>query len=443
MIDLGTVKPGSTIRIPFSSFDKDDGSSITMTAYAVGDILVYKDGSTTERASDSSETATTDFDSKTGKHLAIIDLADNTTTGFYAAGSEYLVAIDAVTIDAVTTGGWIARFRIGYVGAVLDTTISELGASTNQSVFNLTNGPPEDDVLNGMWAVIHDVAHAYQCAYVVIQDYIGGTKTVILASNPAFGIAATDNFSVMGPAPLQPTTEKLKSVGTSVGINASGHVSRVVLVDTTTTNTDMRGTDSAALAANYTAARAAALDEITAARMATLTDWINGGRLDLILDIIAADVVNLDGAAMRGTDNAALASVCTEARLAELAAANIPADVDTLLSRLTAARALLLDEITAARMARLDENVSAAKTLTAGERDSIAAALLDLANGIESGVTLRQSQRAVAAILAGIISGAGSGTEVFKAIAAASGGTTRVTVTVDASGNRSAITLNL
>ena len=29
--------------------------------------------------------------------------------------------------------------------------------------------------------------------------------------------------------------------------------------------------------------------EITAARMGALTDWINGGRLDLILDIIAAD----------------------------------------------------------------------------------------------------------------------------------------------------------
>ena len=45
-------------------------------------------------------------------------------------------------------------------------------------------------------------------------------------------------------------------------------------------------------------------DEVTAARMGALTDWINGGRLDLILDIIAADVVNIDGAAMRGTDSA-------------------------------------------------------------------------------------------------------------------------------------------
>jgi hypothetical protein len=40
----------------------------------------------------------------------------------------------------------------------------------------------------------------------------------------------------------------------ALGINSSGHVSRVVLVDTTTTNTDMRGTDSALLASSYTAA---------------------------------------------------------------------------------------------------------------------------------------------------------------------------------------------
>ncbi|KKL78215.1 hypothetical protein LCGC14_2027080, partial [marine sediment metagenome] len=36
---------------------------------------------------------------------------------------------------------------------------------------------------------------------------------------------------------------------------------------------------------------------------------------------------------MRGTDSAALASVCTEARLAELATANLPADVDALVAQ--------------------------------------------------------------------------------------------------------------
>jgi hypothetical protein len=52
-----------------------------------------------------------------------------------------------------------------------------------------------------------------------------------------------------------------------------------------------------------------------------------GTTLDGKIDTIAVDVAGLDGAAMRGTDNAALASVCTEGRLAELDAANLPTDV--------------------------------------------------------------------------------------------------------------------
>jgi hypothetical protein len=48
----------------------------------------------------------------------------------------------------------------------------------------------------------------------------------------------------------------------SLGINASGHISRVTLCDTTTTNTDMRGTDNAALASAWTATRAGYLDSV-------------------------------------------------------------------------------------------------------------------------------------------------------------------------------------
>lgn len=204
MIDLGTVKPGSTIRIPFSTFDKDDGSSVTMTNFAVGDILIYKDGSTTERASTAGYTATTDFDSKTGKQVAVIDLADNTTAGFFSAGSEYLVAIDAVTVDGVTTGGWIARFRIGYPGAILDTTIATLSSQTS---FTLTSGPAEDDALNGREIIIHDVASAVQMGSAIILDYTGATKTVTLAAGTTFTAAASDNVSVMGYAPLMPTVQ--------------------------------------------------------------------------------------------------------------------------------------------------------------------------------------------------------------------------------------------
>jgi hypothetical protein len=51
-------------------------------------------------------------------------------------------------------------------------------------------------------------------------------------------------------------------------------------------------------------AKLANTNEITAARMGALTDWIDAGRLDLILDAMAADVGGLGGAAMRGTDGA-------------------------------------------------------------------------------------------------------------------------------------------
>jgi hypothetical protein len=268
MLDLGTVKPGSTIRIPFSSFDKDDGSSITMTNYAAADILVYKDGGTTERASTAGYTATTDFDTKTGKHVAVIDLADNTTADFWAAGSEYLVAIDAVTVDTVTTGGWIGRFRIGYQGAILDTTIATL---TNQTSFTLTAGPAEDDALNGMWAVIHDAASAVQASWVEISDYTGASKTVTLAAGATFTVAAKDNISVMFPSPLRPTTTGSKldvSSGGEAGLDWANVGSPTTAVNLSGTTTNVVNTATAVttvngLAANVITSTAIAANAIT------------------------------------------------------------------------------------------------------------------------------------------------------------------------------------
>jgi len=85
--------------------------------------------------------------------------------------------------------------------------------------------------------------------------------------------------------------------------------------------TPMRGTDNAALASVCTDAR---LSELDAANLPT-------------------DIAAIPTTAMRGTDNAALAAVCTEPRLAELDAANLPADIDTLLARCLEARLAELD----------------------------------------------------------------------------------------------------
>lgn len=108
---------------------------------------------------------------------------------------------------------------------------------------------------------------------------------------------------------------------------------------------------------------------LTAARAQAIDDLIDGGRLDLIFDAIAGDVVNLDGAAMRGTDGAntvtpldaagtraavGLAAANLDTQLAAIDAAiaalndydgSDTAGTTTLLARLTAPRAGYLDNL--------------------------------------------------------------------------------------------------
>ena len=88
---------------------------------------------------------------------------------------------------------------------------------------------------------------------------------------------------------------------------------------------------------------------------------------------------------------------------------------------------------TEARLARLDENVSAAKTLTTAERDSVAAAHLDLTNGVLTGVTPRQALVAGHLVNAAGSSGqtASGGTALFS-----QGGKT-LQAALDECGNRS------
>lgn len=85
--------------------------------------------------------------------------------------------------------------------------------------------------------------------------------------------------------------------------------------------------------------------------------------------------------------------------------------------------------------------VGSAMTLTSGERDSIAAAHLDLAAGVETGLTVRQAMRLGAAADAGKVSGMATTTVVIRNAVADS--KDRITATVDANGNRSALVYDL
>jgi hypothetical protein len=203
-INFGKVAPGKTLYIPFASYDSQTPTEMgTISAFALADIKVFKDGGTTERASTSGftllDTDGIDFSGETGINGFSISLADNTTAQFWAAGSQYWVVVGPITLDAATTIRAIpAVFEIGYEGAILDTYMATRASQTS---FTLNKGPAEADALNGSVCLIHDLASEVQLQYGVVLDYAVTTKTVTLAADPGvFTTAQYDNVSFFPPS---------------------------------------------------------------------------------------------------------------------------------------------------------------------------------------------------------------------------------------------------
>jgi hypothetical protein len=114
---LTAASPGDTLYIPLA-FYNDSGASISIGSTLVaGDIEVFKNGSVTQRATDSGYAIlgdTGNFDNRIGFKgisISLFNTADDAT--FYAAGSTYWVAIDSVTVDGRTVRFWPAVFEIG------------------------------------------------------------------------------------------------------------------------------------------------------------------------------------------------------------------------------------------------------------------------------------------------------------------------------------------
>jgi len=137
--------------------------------------------------------------------------------------------------------------------------------------------------------------------------------------------SATD-LKDFADAGYDPATDKI------TGCKLTDLVTTVTTVTTTTTNTDLT-----AFAVDYTAARAGYLDELAAANLPTdvanvkaetalivadtnmlQTDWVNGGRLDLLIDAIKAV-----------TDTLTLVAIA-DAVLDEVVDANAPANANSL-----------------------------------------------------------------------------------------------------------------
>ena len=322
MINLGRVRPGTTIYIPWDTFSGSTGASITMSGLLVGDIQVYKDGGMTQRASTNGftllDTDGTDLDGITGIQGVSIDLADNSTAGFYSAGSRYFVVIASVTVDSQTVNFVAATFTIGFEGAFLDTTLASVSSQTSMV---LTNGPAEANALVGCPVIFHDVASAVQQAYGIITAYAVTTKTITLLTAPTFTVAATDNVSVFLPANTHWIAAALPSVSTAhFGVNVvnaggtawgSGAITAGAIAADAITSAKLADNAITAAKINADAITSAKVADgtITAAKLANAA--ITAAKIDAAA-ITATQAPNLDAAITSRASAAALAAAQTD-----------------------------------------------------------------------------------------------------------------------------------
>jgi hypothetical protein len=118
---LTAASPGDTLYIPYATYN-DSGASINDTGIDVADVLIFKNGGVTPRATDSGvhigDTGTAGDTGQYGNNIGLSRISIrlyNTTddTGFFDAGSQYHVAIaNGLTVDSREVNFFAAVFEI-------------------------------------------------------------------------------------------------------------------------------------------------------------------------------------------------------------------------------------------------------------------------------------------------------------------------------------------
>jgi hypothetical protein len=242
----------ATIEVYFETFASTGAPVAPSSAFTTSDFAIYKNGSATAKATTNGLTVTSPFNSETGCHLLIIDTSNDTgDAGFWTTGARYQVKFNtAKTVDSKSIDGRsVPRGSFGIQSEYMRGTDSAaLASGVNVTQFGGTN--------------------------ITAAAGIPEVKVASIANNAITAASIADN-----------------AIDTAT-FAAGATLPRVTLVDTCTTNTDMRGTDNAALAA-------------TALSTVVWTATI-AGRIDVTLSTLAtaASITTL-----RGADNDTLKSL--------------------------------------------------------------------------------------------------------------------------------------
>jgi hypothetical protein len=204
---LGDFKEDETVHF---IWDTNNSNGASITRATDGTVSVYKDNGVAQSVA--GVTDTEDFDGLTGIHACTIDLSADV---FYATGANYTVVLSAATIDGQTVNAVLAHFSIenrslgpsdlSSYNLLQSTTIATLASQTS---FTLTAGSTDNDAYNGCMAIVRDASVSTQKAVGLISDYVGGTKTVTLASDPGiFTMAVSDVIDIIAMPKQLPDAE--------------------------------------------------------------------------------------------------------------------------------------------------------------------------------------------------------------------------------------------
>jgi hypothetical protein len=304
------VPAGDVLPIFFDTYDGGTGASITMSGLAVTDIEIYKDGSVTQRASDAGytllDTDGIDFDGITGIHGFSIDTGDNTDAGFYTVGSWFHVVVSAVTVDAQTVSFVVAAFRIMEAETTAGRPLTQTAALSANAI---TAAAISADA----------ITDAKVAADVTIASVTGavGSVTGNVGGNVVGSVGSVTAGVTLAASAVQAVWDALTTALTtagSIGKRLSDFITGDAFVR-------LGAPAGASVSADIAAAKAD-----TAATLVDTnelqTDWVNGGRLDLLIDAIKAKTDPLPTDPADASDIAAAI-----AALNDLSAAEVNAEV--------------------------------------------------------------------------------------------------------------------
>lgn len=158
---LGDFAEDQTVYCYFTTSTGGGGAVAPSSAFEVADVIIYKDGSATQKTTANGITMTSPFDSIVGLHLVSIDTSNDTgDTNFWQPGHDYtLVLSPDETVDSQTIVSVLGQFAIenrgnaGFRRAVRCITRGTVGTGstvTNVVTSSLDPNPAVTDQFKGL-----------------------------------------------------------------------------------------------------------------------------------------------------------------------------------------------------------------------------------------------------------------------------------------------------